>query len=386
MQVYAQDSSTSLPDLVTDEPVYPASQIEAEGPNLGFSHPNTKWNVDALLWGRSLTDPLIHSSAALTYIDSRLDLDYSSWLALDFQVAGYFAAGNPQNFYSTEGENTNGIYLEEAAANIKPFDHLVVRGGALYISMNPILSIMSQNGFLGTDEKYEFALSDVPLTITAYALQSVPSSGVVTKGLIDDNPDAWFLTETLEADLKLVSLGTILKVATTHYEFGNLSSNVASESQQIGNNVASFTGIGANTQFTVGFGGFETAASLQTDWGKRFSTELTGSVIKNNEALPIDNWGEQAALAVTTKFEKYNLIPSVTVFNMGADVTPATYTILSYRYQDRIGWTGMLKFELKKEKINFFGSYSRQDVIISNPYLGDRDIYSLGMEAKYDLL
>ena len=40
----------------------------------------------------------------------------------------------------------------------------------------------------------------------------------------------------------------------------------------------------------------------------------------------------------------------------------------------------------KLQKINFYGSYTKGDVIEPSPYMADRESYILGLEAKYDIL
>lgn len=362
-------------------------EVKLEPPPPQFGPTKYKLHVDTLIMGQSTRDALSKSNAGLTDIAPRLDVIYNSWLSFDFQLEAFFVAGNGESFYTDEGKSSNGIYLDEAAVNLEPLPDLVFRGGALYTSLNPLLSIMSQNSFLGASQKYELKTAKSAFKVSAVADESVPSSGTVNKGLIDDAPNAYFLTQTLRADLVAASMATTFSVASTHYEFGNLSSNVASDSVLIGNNPSSFEGTKTNTQYLIGFEGFETAASVLTDWSKRITTELIGSYIQNNQAFNATaGTGDQAQLKVTTKFERFNIIPSYTLFHMGADVTPATYTITPVRYQDRDGFTAMLKFELKKEKISFFGSYTNGTLIQPNPYLADREIYALGVEGKYDIL
>ncbi len=44
-----------------------------------------------------------------------------------------------------------------------------------------------------------------------------------------------------------------------------------------------------------------------------------------------------------------------------------------------------MNLELIKQKLIFFGNYTKADVIQNSPFLSDREIYNLGVEVNYDL-
>lgn len=365
---------------------FETTTASSESPSFGHS-PKLSAHFAGLLLGRDVEDDFYKSAGALTDIVPEINLKYNSWLSFNLVLEAFFSASNTRNFYTEEGKSINSVDLDEAAAVFNPLDNLEIRAGALRTVINPIYSIMSEeSSFLGCTQKYEFRPELVPLTLTFFTDEAVPSSGTVSRGIIDDAPNAYFLTQTLQADAELPALKSTLQVASTHFEFGNLSSNVASDSILIGNNPQSFEGIKQNTRFIIGFGGFESAANLKTDWKNNLTTELKASLIQNTEAPSDGNWGTQARFATTFKFEKVNLIPSIGFFKMGGDVTPATYTIFPYRYHNRIGHTAQLRLELKKERVSFFGNYTRGDVLQPNPYMSTREVYLVGLEAKYDVL
>src|ERR1700734_2901436 len=105
---YAQDLVMKIPD---------DSIVNSDS----TTTPKIKASMYSLVWGRDIEDSFSKSVSALTYLEPRIDALYNSWLSFDLQFSGFFVAGNTQNFYTDEGKSTNGLYLEEAAANFKPF-------------------------------------------------------------------------------------------------------------------------------------------------------------------------------------------------------------------------------------------------------------------------
>ncbi len=359
---------------------------EVEKSELSTTPLKFKSNLDVLEIGRNYQDQYLKSVSSLTVITPHIDVIYSSWLSFDLEVSGVFIAGNTKNFYNDEGRSANLVLLDEAAINFKPIKELEFRGGAMNTKINPILSIMSDNPFFGTTQKFALENSASNLKASLTLNEAIPSSGTVTHGLIDDAPNSYFFTETLAGEWSIAPLKTKINVASTHFEFGNLSSNVASDSVLIGNSPESFDGRGLNAHYIIGFAGFETAASIKTEWTPKVSTEIVGSTIINQQAPSDRNNGFQAFANIKRKFRSFNLIPSYGVFDIAADVTPATYTIMPNRYQNRKGYTVELDVQLEKQKIVFFSSYTRANVLQSNQYSADRDMFNLGLEAKYDFL
>ena len=370
---HSEDLSTSIHAEV--------EKIEDPGSPVKF-----KGNLDILEIGRNFQDQYLKSTSSMTVITPHIDAIYSPSLSFDAELSGVFVAGNTKNFYNDEGHSVNVVIIDEAAINFKPINELEFRAGALDTKINPILSIMSGNAFFGSTQKLALANSAETFKASFMVNEAVPSAGTVTHGLIDDAPNAYFVTETLAGEWNLKALSTKLNLASTHFEFGNLSSNLASDSILIGNSPESFDGRGANARYIIGFAGFETAASIKTEWTRTVSTEIVGSTIVNQQGPSDRNNGYQAFANIKKKFRSFNLIPSYGLFDMAADVTPAAFTILPNRYHNRKGYTVELDFQLEKQKIVFFSSYTRANVLQSNQYLADRDMFNLGLEAKYDFL
>jgi hypothetical protein len=61
------------------------------------------------------------------------------------------------------------------------------------------------------------------------------------------------------------------------------------------------------------------------------------------------------------------------------------YSILINRFNNRKGQKVGFSVDLEKQKLGFFGSYTKSEVLVANPFMSDREIYNLGVEVNYDL-
>ena len=152
-----------------------------------------------------------------------------------------------------------------------------------------------------------------------------------------------------------------------------------------GNSPDSVAGTADNLNFVIGFAGNETAAVLETDWTARLKSTLKAVYIKNERGFVDTSEGRMGRFDLKMTFGNMALKPSVTVFNVEADTTPGGYTILANRYNNRKGYVAGLSLEMIKQKLTFFGNYTKATEIVDSPFLFDREIYNLGVEVNYDI-
>jgi hypothetical protein len=304
---------------------------------------------------------------------------------LNIGVAFLLGDGAGQNYYSDEGAASSATVIDEFAINLKPFSFSTFKFGALEGRLNPLVTVMTPNTYMGAVQRFEFATDKDLVKLMIQTNQQMPGEGVKTGGLVDQQKSPFFLAGTAQLDLKAEPVSTTFKLAATRFQFGNLSNATAKSSLLKGNSPQSFTGQGDATQFLIGFLGTESAAVIESELTNNITTTLKASLIKNDRAPEDRNQGQTGAFGV--KFKKGNVAytPTLTTFNVQADVTPAAYTISPNRYNNRKGQKMEMKVELEKQKLMFYGNYTRADELIENPYLSDREIYNIGVEAKYDL-
>ena len=340
-------------------------------------------SVKVTTLGRGIQDQNLKSKVGWTFVEAGVDTEYTDWLAFNIGVIGVFGEGAGQNYLSDEGGGTNALLLDYASINIKPIQQINLKAGVIGYQINPLYTTMTPSTSLGVEEKFELATPSETFKFTLQGTQAVPSVGV-SKGLTQEDKNPFFLAGSVIGEINAKPIGTVLKVAGTQFRFGNLPKSDAKNSLTSGNSVNSVTGVGDQLQYAIGFAGSEVAATLETDWTSKVKTTARAVMIQNDR-ITEDNKGRMGRFDLRMVFGNIALKPSVTVFEVEADTTPAGYTILSNRYNNRKGQVAGLSLELVKQKVIFFGNYTKADEIVDSPFLSNREIYNIGVEVNYDL-
>jgi hypothetical protein len=336
------------------------------------------------LYSRQTEDSLSRSHQGTTIINPEFSARYDDYISLSLELAGLFGSGNASNFWTDDGKAPNTILLHEAAAKINVHKNAFIKAGALKATLNPLSSIMPVTfggAFMGVQEEWQIGADDSNITLGAF--QAIPSSGTVSKRIYDDGTQAYFLSQTVGSKLK-VSSGTEIKAAATRYQFENLSTNVAVDSYFLGNSLTAFEGSSKSFRFRHGFMGTESAVTVKHEINKH-ELFLFASMIVNDQAPDGKNKGNMVGGSIKASFGNYAIRPSYTRFNYDADVSPAVYSTTTARFQNREGYRVGFDIELKKEKLALKNYYIKMDLKDANPYLADREIYNIAVEAKYDI-
>lgn len=333
--------------------------------------------------GRDIQDKNLKSRVGWTFIEAGVDTEYTDWLAFNIGVVAVFGEGAGQNYLSDEGGGTNALFLDYAGINIKPIPQLNLKGGVIGYQINPLYTTMTPGTSLGAEQKFELATPSETFKFTVQGNQAVPSVGI-SKGLAEDDKSPFFLAGSVIGEINAKPIATKLKVAGTQFRFGNLPKSEAANSLTAGNSINAVAGVGEDMKYAIAFAGTEAAATLETDWTSRVKTTLRAVAIKNDR-ISEDNEGRMGRFDLRMVFGNVALKPSITVFEVEADTTPASYTILANRYNNRKGQVAGLSLELVKQKVIFFGNYTKAEEIVDSPFLSDREIYNIGVEVNYDL-
>lgn len=340
--------------------------------------------IKATTLGRGIEDSNLKSKVGWAYIEAGVDTEYTDWLTYGIGVVGIFGEGAGQNYLSDEGGGKNLLLLDYAGVNIKPWQPLTLRAGVIGYQINPLYTTMTPGTSLGAEQKLEVSTAGEVFKFTLQGNEIVPSTGV-TKGLVEQEKTPFFLAGSAIGEVNIKPIATTLKVAGTQFRFGNLPKSEAASALLAGNSVDSVAGTADNMTYVIGFAGLETAAVIETDWTSRLKTTARAVHIINERGFEDSNEGRMARFDIRMVFGNVALKPALTVFEVEADTTPGSYTILSNRYNNRKGQVAGLSLELIKQKVVFFGNYTKADVIVANPFLSDREIYNLGVEVNYDL-
>ncbi|MBL7544010.1 MAG: hypothetical protein JNL11_09345 [Bdellovibrionaceae bacterium] len=334
------------------------------------------------IYSRQTEDAFARSHQGVTTISPEFTARYGQYLTLGLDLAGIFGSGNASNFWNDDGKAPNSILLNEAYVKVNVFEGVFIKAGVIKTPLNPVFSIMSPGAFMGTQQEWQIGSDNSNITLSAF--QAIPSSGTVSRRIYDDGTQAYYLTQTLGGKLKSEAFGTEFRVAATRFQFENLSNNVAGDSYLSGNSLSAFEGFGKLSRFRHGFMGTEAAFNLKQEIGKHEAC-VFASTITNDQAPAGKNKGNIVGACLKVAFGNVLVRPTYSVFDYDADVTPAAYTTLTGRYHNREGYRVGIDVELKKEKLALKSYYTKMDVKEANPYLADREIYNLAVEAKYDI-
>lgn len=334
------------------------------------------------IYARQIDDALSKSNQGVAVINPDMEVKYGSQLTLGLDFAAIIGTGNASNFWNDDGKAPNSVLLTKAFAKYNFHENVFLKVGALETTINPVYSIMSNMTFIAAQEEWQIGAKNSHIALTAY--EAIPSSGSVSRRIYEDSSQAYFLSQTVSAKLKDEELGSEFKAAATRFQFENLSSNVATDSALLGNSLGSFEGVGKAYRFKYGFMGTEVAAHVSQEVGP-FDFNLRGSKIVNDQGPTGTNEGQQYGFLVKYNLGNVLLKSGYTKFDYGADVTPATYTLVTSRFHNREGHRITMDVELKKEKLALKTFYINMKEIEDNPYLADREIYNVLLEAKYDI-
>ncbi len=335
------------------------------------------------VFGRQAEDDFSRSTTGATVINPEIFVKYGDSITLGLDFAAIIGTGNASNFWNEDGKPPNSLLLYEAFAKVNIAKTIFVRAGAIRTPINPLTSIMTPGNFMGAHEEWQIGADNSNITVNAY--QAILSAGTVSRRIYDDGTQAYYLSQTIMGKLISDESGTELRLAATRFQFENLSTNVANDSYFLGNSLSAFEGTAKSFRFRHGFMGTESAVNIKQNVGAH-EVFLFASTITNDQAAEGKSDGNIVGASVKlVATSNVAIRPSYSVFNYGADVIPNVYTTLTARFQNRTGYRVGMDIELIKEKLALKNYYIKMDLKDANPYLADREVYNVALEAKYDI-
>ncbi len=384
-QTLALKTKTLLAQTTVNKAQSTAKIPQATAVTTDDSEIKYKADLTVFVLGRSIEDENLKSTVGWSFVKPNFEAAYSDWFKFKFSVVGIFGEGAAQNYLGEDGTGSNALVVDIAGIELKPFTPLSLSAGIIPYRINPLVTAMTPATSPGLEQKLELKDEKETVKFSLIGNEAIPSLGL-NKTVVDKEKSPFFVTGTAQLDTKISALSSEIKLAATKFKFGNLPVNTAKGALLAGNSLSSVSGTGDDTRFVIGFSGTESAATLETSWTSSFKTKLKGMYIKNDLAFEENNQGK--VFGLDFEYKRGNLIysPWVTVFEMQSDVTPAVFTIPVNRLNNRKGYKTGFGIELVKQKLAFTGSYSNYEVLSETPFLSDREIYSIGLEANYDIL
>jgi hypothetical protein len=370
----------------------PSTNSSVSGDLSGFNEKSLRSNTGKAtftLMGRRYDDPMVNSRWGRFIFGLELESRYQNWLQGNLDVAVIQTSGmSATNLGVTEAGPASFIGLNEASLKLMPTSFASTKAGILRINMNPIFSQFYEQNWAGALAQLESKGDATSVSLTGS--QSIPTSKDNSNKLSDENTTPLLTVGNLLGTIKVEGTGTTLRASASHFEFTDLSVSAASDAQKTG---SSTVGVGkTGIQYLYEFRGKEYAVGLEQRIGLLTQINLKASMVKNELAPESFNTGKQYKVELLRSFNRVDVIPSYIQFRMESDALPSSYSLAGVGYTNRVGYALGLKLDFFRDKFNIFGGYTNAKVLNSEPslvsaatYQGDREVYTLGAEAKYDL-
>lgn len=363
--------------------IAPTASLKTETSALEGTNKSTKLELKAGVMGRSLEDEIVNSK----YAGGTLDINGERTLIKDYLAARLnltvmMTSGSFTNLYGDEGKAPNAVYINEAAVSFTPASFLKFEGGVLLTQFSSLPSNFDALGFPGARETIEFGNED--FKIGTFAMQAIPTSdtAAVKSSEAGINSQVQMIGVTLSTDPKdKKDFG--LAASVTRFDFKNLNTSAATDSQKLGNTVVAE---GPQARFRYEFGGYESSANVAYQMTKRLKGTLSGSYLKNDKAPDLSNKGYLYSAGLSTPISGNELGITAGYFYNESDTLPASYTSTGKGSNNRFGNVVRLSLENKKEKVNGFVQYTKANEIEDRPYTADREIILFGLEVAYEIL
>ena len=348
-----------------------------------------KGDIGFTLTGRKLQDEVVNSRLARMVVAASLTATYQEWLTAKLSVLQMLSSGQSSNLYAvTEGASSSATIIDEGYLKVGSSSTdwtASASAGIISANLSPLYSNMSSQSNAGFALLTGYQNSEKGEALI-FAEQSAPTSKTTSNRIIDDNTLPLMTVGGLKATLPLAKTGTKIKAAVARFVFTDLSSQSANDSSTIGNTT---TGNGkGGYSFAYEFRGIESSLAFEQDMFLADKLTLKGAAVKNELAPSGANSGWTAKAEYKKSFNKVDLIPSVVRFRIESDAIPASYGQTGI-FTNRIGTGYGLKLDVPSEKFDLFAGFTQADVINTNTtssiYQSDRQTYTLGAEAKYDI-
>lgn len=356
----------------------PATEAKKEDPNR-----ENKLSLSAMINSKSVEDSNVNAKMSGTTISLTGERNFTSYLSGNIDISLLMLTGNYSSRYTGEGAAPNGLVLNEANLTAKPFSSLAISAGVLPVEFSSLMvSTFDGAGFPGVKEAWTPVDSDNKLSIWASQTTPTSSTAAVKSSEAGVNSQLQLSGVAVETNTKDTDNLTF-KLAATRFDFQNLTTSAAVDSQYYGNSV---TQIGTQARFKYEFKGYEVSTSGLVKLGSKWQLEAGAGYLNNEKAPKLLNHASMGQLNIYYLMDGVKLKGSFASFYNEADTLPAAYSRQGLGFNNRFGWMAGIKSEWEKQNVNASLRFVQANEIQDDLYTADRQILSLTVEAKYDIL
>ena len=290
-------------------------------------------------------------------------------------VGGYTARSGYAQTRFGEIQPKGGIGLGEGSLQAKA-SALSIRAGIVNQAFWGASQIVDANGWLGSIQALKIGDE---YTAELQAGQSVPTSNQLEAKTTGTEPTPGFTVEMLKlgANPKNAWLGA--SVYGGHWQYHNLPSAVAKESDVGGNSLIEVNG---KTQYKYQFEGWLAGGSAQINFTEESNLEGHLQVMQNTRAPEAFNAAQTAGATATIGLPgQVSLATTLDFFFNESDVAPASFNGGAHNNRDGMGVT--LESDFKKLGFKLIAEFADISVINPHPLMERFQTYFLKFETHY---
>ncbi len=333
------------------------------------------------LSGRYLQDELAKSSKSGGWLEISGNHEINNWLQGNLTVGAVLSSGSAISLYDSSVGPSSYIYLTEASLTFKMIESFEVEAGVIGSNFMTMPSLLANDGFPGLVEKFIIGDKDGS-NFTLKASQLLPSTKLETR-VGGDTALPSLLLAGGEATLEAAE-GVSFGVSANHFRFYNLPTTTAEGARLTGNSLSN--GIGPGLYFDYLFEGYQAGFKFKIrPESSAVGFTWDGGYVRNIRAPEGLNEGYSSNLKAHIQVRSLKIEPSFGVFYNEKDTLPGLYTQGSIGQNNRRAYSAGLALATPGGT-EFYTKIIQGDVIEDDPYLADRTIFTLGMEANYDIL
>lgn len=305
-------------------------------------------------------------------------------LHADVYLRGKFESGHSQDFFG-DLEPASGVFVREGVITLTEDlfyeDDLEVKLGVIDQDWMDESLLIFRKSFPGVKIRYQPRwFRDVDLSFTSQV--AIPTSVTLSTRTVEQEETPQFVVQNAFAQWN-VSRDTQLSFSGILYQYRNLPSFVAFESQKYGNNAAGFNGP-LNSRFSFGFDGWLTTFKANHRLNNTFRPYAQWTTMKNEDAPETFNDSQLIGIGTQINLPRHLIYFEVVNFFTESDVVPAYYNSWAAGHTNREGWGFDTAIEFKKSNFRIRSYYYQADVINENSPQQNQGFFFIGVETAYD--
>jgi hypothetical protein len=306
-------------------------------------------------------------------------------LELRVFLRGKFFTGRSQSFYG-DIEPDSGIFVREAAVRYMPFkslglDILDLKAGVLNQDWLDTAMLIYKKSFPGASAELFYQWNE-ELRTGFVSQYTIPTSQTLSARTIDKEATPTLTTQTLYAKWQKENFMAV-KVSGNLFEYQNLPSFVAFESQKRGNSTLFINGPN-NSQFRFPFRGWFTKAEVSGYITPMFEPVVYLDVLRNQEAPDTFNDGQVIGLATMVHLQDYKIEFRYENIFIESDAVPGFYNAWAYGNTNKEGQGYEVVVNFLKKKFRVKAQYYDMKLINPDPLQQNQQYFFLGVETGYD--